>query len=144
MILARLLICLVCLALFCFSFLLLVSASRKPENALWLLFPIFGGIPVVLGALLIFVPIEIYLSARALGHLKNVAIPMAGALLIVIFMVVASIVTGNPLKYFSRISKEGMHIVGPILFWSVLGAIWGALWRLSDYLLGAVGLTSNE
>ena len=139
MIILRLLICLMLIYL---PLIVYVAGSRRqPENALWLLFPLYGTIPAVLGALLIFVPIESYLGARALGHWNNIAIPLAGALLIVIFMVLASIVSGNLLKYFSRIVKDGKHMIGPLLFWSVLGAIWGATWRLSNWILAGVGLT---
>src|SRR5688500_14408711 len=97
--LARLLIS---FALLCLPIVLHVVASRKPENALWLMFPIVGGIPAVLGALLIFVPIEVYLSAPTLGHLKNVAIPAAGSLLILLFMVIQLTVSGNLPKLLSR------------------------------------------
>lgn len=103
----------------------------------------FGTIPAVLGALLLFIPIEMYLSAHALGHLNNVAIPVAGSLLIVLFMFIASIVSGNLPRYFARLCKEGKHILGPLLFWSLLGTIWGAVWRLSHWLLVVTGLTSN-
>jgi Zn-dependent protease with chaperone function len=141
MILLRLLICLI---LFYLPFVLFVAANRRqPENALWLIFPMFGTIPAIVGALLIFVPIENYLSARALGHLNDVAIPIAGALLIAVFMIVTSILSGNLPRYFSRILKEGKHVLGPILFWSVLGLAWGALWRLSNWLMVEVGLTSK-
>lgn len=140
MILLRLLLCLI---LFYLPLILFVAASRHKENALWLIFPMFGTIPAVLGALLLFTPIEMYLSAHALGHLNNVAIPIAGSLLIVIFMLIASIVSGNCPRYFARLCKEGKHLLGPILFWSLLGTIWGAVWRLSHWLLVVMGLTSN-
>jgi hypothetical protein len=142
MILLRLVICLM---LFYLPFVLFVAANhrRQPDNALWLIFPVFGTIPGVAGTLLIFVPLESYLSSRALGHLNNVAIPVAGALLIAVFMIVTSMVSGNLPRYFSRILKEGKHILGPLLFWSVLGTFWGALWRFSAWLLVAIGLASN-
>jgi hypothetical protein len=141
MILLRLLICLI---LFYLPFVLFVAANRRqPENALWLIFPMLGTIPGVVSALLIFVPIESYLRARALGHLNDIAIPISGALLIVVFMLVTSLVSGNLPRYFSRIFKERKRVLGPILCWSVLGIIWGALWRLSDWILVVMGLTSN-
>jgi hypothetical protein len=140
MILLRLLICLI---LYYSPFVLFVAASRNKDNALWLLFPIYGTIPAVLGALLLFIPLENYLIAHALGHLNNVAIPVAGSLLIVIFMFIAATLSGNLPRYLSRICKEGRHILGPMLFWSLLGTIWGAVWRLSHWLLVVLDFTSN-
>jgi hypothetical protein len=140
MILLRLLICLI---LFYLPFILFVAASRNKDNALWLLFPLFGTIPAVLGALLIFNPIENYLSGHGLGHLNNIATPVAGSLLIVIFMLITSIASGNFPRYFSRIYKEGKHILGPLLFWSLLGTIWGVVWRLSHWLIVVMELKSN-
>ena len=140
MILLRLLICLI---LFYLPFIFFVAASRNKDNALWLIFPIYGTIPAILGALLLFIPIEKYLSAHALGHLNNVAIPVTGSLLIVIFMFIASIVSGNLPQFLSRICKGGKHLLGSLLFWSLLGTIWGAVWRLGHWLLVVMGLTSN-
>ena len=94
MILLRLLICLL---LFYLPFIL----------ALLLLFPLFGTIPAVLGALLFFLPIEMYLSAHGLSHWNNVVIPVAGSLLIVIFMFVVLIVSGNPSPFLSQMCKGG-------------------------------------
>lgn len=62
----------------CLPLVLLILASGKAENAMFLLFPLFGGVPAVLGALLAFAPLAL---------------------------------------------------------WSVLGALWGALWRCSAWLL---------
>jgi hypothetical protein len=88
----------------------------------------------------VFMPLEIFLDAQALGHHKNVAIPLSGALLIVFFMVVAWGVSGNLSKLPRRISTDGLHIMAPVLFWSVLGVFWGGLWQLSDWLMGLIGL----
>jgi hypothetical protein len=140
MILFRLLLCLI---LFNLPFILFVAASRNKDNALVLLFPLFGTIPAVIGALLLFLPVEMYLSAHALGHWNNVAIPVAGSLFIVIFMLIASIKSGKPLQFFSRLRKDWQQTLGAMLLWSVLGTIWGAAWRLSHWLLVAMNLTSN-
>jgi hypothetical protein len=141
MILFRLLICLI---LFNLPFILFVTASRNKDNALVLLFPLFGTIPAVIGALLLFLPIEIYLSSHALGRWSNIAIPVAGSLFVVIFMLIASIVSGNPLRFFSRLRRDWQQTLGAMLLWSVLGTIWGAVWRLSHWLLVAMNLASND
>ena len=131
MILLRLLICLVLLYL---PFILFIAASRNKDNALWVLFPLYGTIPAVMGALLVFVPIENYLNARALGHMNNVAIPIVGSLLIVLFLFVVAILSGNLLRHLSRISKDGLQFLASVSLWSFLGGFWGVLWRLSDWL----------
>ena len=142
-IVARLLISLALLAS-PFALLILANAGRKQANGLmWLIIPFFGGIPAILGALLVFAPLENLLDARGLGHLKDVAIPLAGALLIVIFMVV---ILGTPrklAKMAARIRQGGFKVIRPMLFWSVLGAVWGALWRLSAWIAMRVGLASG-
>lgn len=130
----------ICVVLFCFPLLVYIWASRKPDNALWLIFPLFGGIPAVFGALFVFVPLEIFLDAQALGHLKNVAVPLSGALLVVFFIIFAWGISGNLSKVPERIATGGVHFVVPVLFWSFLGVVWGGLWRLSDWLVGLIRL----
>ena len=137
LILARLLIS---LALLCAPFALLVIGSRRAEGLIWLMFPVVGGIPALLGALLIFAPLEGYLNARGLGHLKNVAIPLAGTVLIVIFTIAVLAVSGNLAKSLARISSGGVSAIGAFVLWSAAGAIWGAVWRLSDWIAARVGL----
>ena len=131
---------LVCFALFCSPLFLYIVASRKSENALWLLFPLFGGIPATLGALFVFIPLEGFLDAQGLGHLKNVAIPLSGSLLIVIFLVLSCVVSGNYSMLSKRMLNGGLREIWPILFWSILGVVWGASWRLSDWIIRSIGL----
>ena len=83
------------IALFCLPVVILVVLSRKPESALYLLFPMFGAIPAIIAALVLFVPLESYLDARGLAHLKNVAVPLAGATVVFLFMIVMGSVWGN-------------------------------------------------
>jgi hypothetical protein len=125
---------LICLMLFCLPFVLYIAASGQPDAGMILVFPVFGAIPAILGALLIFVPVETYLDRRGLGHLKNKAIPLAGALLIAVFMIVMWGIKGRLLELVARVSTGDIGIVGPILLWSVLGAIWGALWRVTAWI----------
>jgi hypothetical protein len=131
---------LVSLALICSPFVLFVVASRKPESAIMLMFPVVGGTPVILGTLLIFAPLESYLNARGLGHLKNVAIPLAGAVLIVIVTFVGLWATGGLPKSLARISSAPVSAIGALVLLSVVGAIWGGLWRLSEWVAVKVGL----
>ena len=140
-VLARLLIC---MALVCSPFVLVALASRKAQGCMWMsLFPIFGGVPAVLGALLVFAPLERYLDARALGHLKNVAVPVAGAFLVVIFILVIQGATGSLKRTLGHIARDRMRAIEPILVWSALGVLWGVLWRLSDWLATRAGVTGT-
>ena len=80
------------------------------------------------------------LDRRGLGHLKNVAVPLEGALLVVLFMPVVWGTSGNAAKLVGRLVRGGINAIGPIVLWSVLGVLRGALRRLSDWIAAAVGL----
>ena len=97
-----------------------------------LIFPVFGAIPAILGALCVFAPLETYLDAQALGYLKNVAIPLSGSLLIVLFLLVRCLVSGHFFTQFQRIFASGLKETWPVLLWSILGLVWGVCWRISD------------
>ena len=137
---------LISVALLCSPFALIVIGSVGRRNAgslMWLLIPFFGGVPAVLGALLVFAPLEGILDARGLGQLKNVAVPLAGALLVVIFVVGSFGASGKLSMLRTRISSGGINAIGPILLWSVLGVIWGVLCRLSEWIATRVGIVAN-
>lgn len=134
---------LVAFAMVCLPIVLLVAASRRAENLIFLIFPIVGGIPAALGALLIFAPLERLLEARGLGHLQNVAIPLAGGLLIVVFLFVALALSGKLARLPARLARAPGSVVGALVLWSVLGAAWGVLWRVSDRVVVAMGLATG-
>jgi hypothetical protein len=125
MIVARIIVSVV---LFCLPILIFVILSRKPDNALYLIFPMFGAIPAIVAALVLFVPIESYLDGRGLGHLKNLAIPLAGATVVFIFTVVMGVVWGNLTTMLGKLASGGVATWGAFLLWSVLGALWGLVW----------------
>ena len=124
----------VCMVLFCLPFLLLVAASGKPEAMLWLIFPFFGAIPAVLGALLVFWPLEAWLDRHGKSHLKNRAIPIAGALLVFVFALVMWTLSGNVLQNLGRLFSGEGEGIWPFAVWSVLGAFWGGLWRFTAWV----------
>jgi hypothetical protein len=137
---------LISVALLCSPFALIVIGSVGRRNAgslIWLLIPFFGGVPAVLGALLVFAPLEGILDARGLGHLKNVAVPLAGALLIVIFVVGSLGARGKLAMLRTRIASGGINVIGPMLLWSALGVIWGVLWRLSEWIATRAGIVAD-
>ena len=131
MILIRILVCIV---LFCLPVLALIALEGRPEAMIYLMFPMFGAIPAVLGALLVFVPIEWFLDRRGLSHLKNIAVPLAGALLIVLFSLVVFGLSGKLGLVIERIASGGLAQLAPFLLWSVLGAFWGGLWRFTAWV----------
>ena len=133
----------VSIVLFCLPFLILVARSRKPDNALFLLFPLFGAIPAIVAALVLFVPIEGLLDARGVPHLKNLLVPLAGASVVFIFTVVMGVVWGNLGTMISRLTAGGMAAWGGFLVWSVLGALWGLVWRSTEWLAKWVGLVNG-
>jgi hypothetical protein len=125
---------LVCLALFCLPFLVLIVLEGRPEALIYLMFPMFGAIPGILAALLIFAPLEWLLDRRGLGRLKNIAIPLAGALLIFVVALVIGSLSGKLGLMLDRITTGGANVVAPFLVWSVLGALWGGLWRFTAWV----------
>jgi hypothetical protein len=137
LVVARLLIL---LALICSPFVLVVLASRKPESAVLLIFPVVGSTPLILGALLVFAPLEGYLNARGLAHLKNAAVPLAGAVLIVILTFAGLWATGGLPKSLAGMSRTPISSIGAVVLLGIVGAICGTLWRLSDLVATKMGL----
>lgn len=129
----------ICALLACLPFVLMVAFSRRPEMGMVLVIPFFGMVPAVVGALIVFLPIELYLSARGTPALSNVAVPAAGALLIALFTLAMSAASGNLGLIAGRIASGSNQVIGPMLFWSVLGVIWGLLWRLTALISNATG-----
>ena len=134
------------LVLFCLPFVLLAVASGRREGALYLMFPVILALPVVLGALIVFAPLESYLDGRGLGRLKNAAVPLAGGVLVVVVLaVVAWIATtsGNPHVRQRALDGFARYPVRQVLYvaaGAVPGAVAAALWRLTDWAVTLVGL----
>lgn len=108
--------------------------SGSADSGLILLIPIAGAIPAVIGTLLIFMPVEAGLDAIGFGHLNNVAVPAAGGLFILLFMLVMTSADGTTELFIDPLRNDPLNIGGPILFWMVLGVIWGVLWRASAWM----------
>ena len=140
LILARVVVSII---LFCLPVFLFVIASRRRGNALYLLFPMFGAVPAILGALILFVPLEMTLEAQGLAEFKNPLVPLAGALIVFIFAFVMDALGGKPGASFVRLARGGMSTWGGFLVWSVLGAIWGGIWRSTEWLARISGLTNG-
>jgi hypothetical protein len=132
-------------ALFCGPFLLFVLLNRRNGNAgMVLVVLFFFTLPVALGALVIYAPLERLLDARGLGHVKNLAVPLLSAavmaVLAMLFLLVmdafdkAHVVPGQDARTIAD------RLPGIAQLGAVLGAVGGVLWRFSDWaakLLGA-------
>ena len=94
-------------------------------------------------ALVLFVPLESFLDARGMPHLKNLLIPLAGATVIFIFMVIMGGVWGNLGTMLTKLANGGIAAWGAFLVWSVLGALWGLVWRSTEWLARWTGLTNG-
>ena len=130
-------------AMFSAPFALLAFASKSQNGAMWILFPLVAAVPGVVGALLLFVPVEALLDARGLQSYKNLVVPLAGALIAPIMLVVMATAGGKVALFMERLSSGGANASGPIVLWMILGAVFGALWRLTGWLAGLMGFANG-
>src|SRR3982750_3454061 len=129
-------------AMFAAPFALLAFASKSEFGGMWLLFPVFAAVPGVLGALLLFVPVEAVLEARGLQAYKNLAVPAAGALIAPILTLVMVTASGKA-HMLGRLVSDGVNAWGPLIMWMVLGAIFGWLWRVTAWVANLMGMTNG-
>ncbi len=135
-ILARIVVSVV---LFCAPFFAFIAASGAPEMGIILIFPLMGAIPAIIAALLLFVPAEWLCDRIGAPWLKNLVVPLLGA--VVIFAVDAGFAFYDPM-YRPILGKLGDNpgaLIG-LLFWAALGAAWGVVWRLTDWIAKRLGL----
>ena len=130
----------VSVAIFCAPFLLFVALSSNPDNGLILIVPLFGAIPAIIGALVLFLPAEMLLDRLGLPKLKNIVVPLIGASLIAIFMIVMGAVWGNLSLYGERLLQDPTMFMGVMAVWMVFGAAWGVAWRITEWLAYRFGL----
>ena len=126
----------VSIALFCAPFLLFIALSKGHNAGMILIIPIFGGVPAIIAALLIFWPIEAMLNNAGVGWLKNLAIPLAGCLIAFLFFLIAGWKFGNLDVVLRNLAKNP----GDLLVWSVFGGAWGVVWRLTELIAKWIGL----
>jgi hypothetical protein len=133
------------LVAFCLPFVLLALASRRQENGgMYLVFPVFLALPVVLSALIVFGPLERALDGRGLGHLKNTLVPLLGGALVVLLAVawwtilgvLNAVATRTPVGMLTRLARNPTGLV----LWGVIGVVCGTLWRLTDWAAMLLGL----
>ncbi len=126
----------VCILLFCVPIILFAAMSRQQNAMLVILVPLFGAIPAIFGALILFAPVEYLLDSFNVSYLKNFVIPAVGGLLIFVF---AAVMAPHELpKTLSRGLTDG-----GVVTWVVLGIVWGVVWRLTDGLAHLAGFESN-
>jgi hypothetical protein len=129
--------------LFCLPIILFAVLSGKPDNMMFVLFPVFGAIPAIIAALVLFVPLESVLDARGMPQYKNVLVPVAGASVVFIFTLVTGLAAGSLGTMITRLSTGGSAAWGAYVLWSVLGAVWGLVWRSTEWLAKVVGLANG-
>lgn len=137
LILARIVVSVV---LFCAPFVAFIAASGAPEMGIILIFPMIGAIPAILAAVLLFVPAEWLCDRIGARWLKNIVVPMLGATLIYF---VAAYLMANDFSVgaqspdlFGKLREN----FGATAFWMALGAAWGVVWRLTDWIARRLGL----
>lgn len=119
-----------------------VALSRQMHAGLVLFVPLFGVIPAIAGALLIFWPVELWLTDMDLAWTKNFVIPaLGGCLVFVATFVLTLLQSGSLSRAWNRVfvarplSTFGIYIVTGILF--------GACWRLTEWLAKLTGLANG-
>jgi undecaprenyl pyrophosphate phosphatase UppP len=99
-------------------FVLLAVGQRRRDGLMWLMFPFFRGVPLMLGALVVFAPLERVLDGRGLGRWKDVGVPLAGGVLVAgVFALVAirALRSGNPHARRRAAERFARHPVRQVL-----------------------------
>jgi len=116
--------------------------SRQMHAALVILVPLLGAVPAILGALLIFWPVELWLSGMGLAWAKDIVIPAIGACLVFVTLFLSSLAQSHSLtRAFKRVfvakplSTFGVYIGAGFLF--------GVCWRLTEWLAKFMGLANG-
>ena len=122
---------LISIPIFLVPFVLFLLRSRQMHKELILLYPLFGLIPGLVSAAVIFVPIEYLLRLNGLVPLITPAVIAAGAAIVLIFAV---LIAGRKVKAASRPG---------LISWIIAGAWWGVAWRLSEGAVAWAGLSNG-
>jgi hypothetical protein len=111
-----------------FALVALATVRSNRNNLLWLMFPIVLGLPTTLGALLVFAPLEAWLDARGQARVANVALPAAGAAIVLCVM--------GRAWWTGRGRRRGTQRAQLLTFagGAAAGALWGATWRASEWI----------
>jgi hypothetical protein len=126
-------------------FALVTLASRRSEAGMVLVVPFFFTPPIALSAVAVFAPIERYLDGGGLGHLKNVGVPLLGAVAVALLalawlVLLEKIEQSLGVKNAPNARTVSERIPGVIAQGGILGAVGGALWRLSEWVGTLLGL----
>lgn len=124
-------------ALFTAPFLAFAIFSDEQNDALVLLLPLVGCIPAVIGALIVFLPVEAWMKRTGRRRALEIVIPILGALLIFGVLLVIGLANGRLVKIVEGLVRDPGNNGFGILVWSALGLVWGLVWRASDWLLSA-------
>ena len=117
-------------------FVLLAMAQAKADGLIWLMFPIFFFIPVLLSCLLLFAPFEALVAK--LGINANIALPVFGAVLGAVVVVIAFKTSKNP-QVIERMLSGDAPTLAAATGIVLMGAVVAGAWRLSLWALKTVG-----
>ena len=107
---------------------------------MWLLLPLFGAVPAILAAALLFVPIERLAQSRGLDQWAAPAVVLAGASMVFIFEFLVRLPEQpRRLGQAARTPFRLRQFVRAASIWIVSGALWGALWSASPMILALIG-----
>ena len=123
----------ICLAVVTAGFALLVARTKSQDGLLWMLFPVIGCIPGAMAAALIFVPIERYARSSHQQWIATPAVVLAGSSIVLLLYLLGNLRQGSRgfLKATRKLFSDDLKLLRASSAWMCLGAIWGALWRLS-------------
>jgi len=117
-------------------FLLLAMGRGKSDGLLWLLFPMFFFIPVLLASVLLFAPVEA--AAEKLGLNANLWLPLFGGFLGAIVVAIAFKTSKNP-QVMAKLLSGDPTTVGSAAGIILVGAAVAGAWRLSLWALKSAG-----
>lgn len=127
--------CLACTLIFLAPLILVVIASADPNTALILIIPFFGLIPAYIMALIVFVPVEALCKWAGARWLANIAVPISGGAGAAGGIVLLAVVWDNLDVLARNFAQEPWALI----FWVVLGFVWGVLWRIATFAVGRIG-----
>jgi len=132
--------CLACTSIFVAPLVLVVLASDDPSMMLILIIPFFGLIPAYIMALVVFVPVEALCKWIGARWLANIVVPISGGAGAAGGIVLLALVLDNLGVLARNFAQEPWALI----FWVVLGFVWGVLWRIATFAVSRIGFFRRQ
>ena len=113
-------------------FVLLAMAHGKSGGLIWLMFPVVLFVPVLLASILLFAPFEALVAK--FGMNPNILLPLFGAVLGLIVVVVAVKTSKNP-EVVPKLLSGDPAVAGAAAGIILTGAVIAGAWRVSLWVL---------